>query len=80
MDIHSLSLQELKKVARDHKPKIKQYYVKSRLELIRLLSLKELPQEYIIEKMTIEELRAEAKRRGITKGIWKLSRLNGERS
>ena len=74
MDLHSLSLQELKKVARDHKPKIKHYYVKSRLELIQLLSLKELPQQYIIEKMTIEELRAEAKLRGITKGIWKLSR------
>jgi hypothetical protein len=74
MDLHSLSLQELKKVARDHKPKIKHYYVKSRLELIQLLSLKELPQEYIIEKMTIEELRVEAKTRGITKGIWKLSR------
>ena len=69
MDLHSLSLQELKKVARDHKPKIKHYYVKSRLELIQLLSLKELPQEYIIEKMTIEELRVEAKTRGITKGI-----------
>jgi hypothetical protein len=74
MDLHSMSLQELKKVAKEHRPKIKHYYVKSKLELIRLLSLKELPEEYIIEKMTIEELREEAKRRGINKGIWKLSR------
>ena len=69
-----MTFQELKKVARDHKPKIKQYYIKSRIELIQLLLMAKLPHHYIIEKMTIEELRAEAKSRGLTKGIWKLLR------
>jgi hypothetical protein len=36
--------------------------------------MKELPKKFIIEKMTIDELRAEAKARGLTKGIWRLLR------
>lgn len=74
MDYHSLTFQELKKVARDHKPKIKQYYIKSRHELIQLLTMPVLPQQFIIEKMTIQELRDEARARGHKAGLWKLLR------
>lgn len=73
MEYHSLSLIELKQLARDHNPPIKQYYIKSRIELIRLLSLKELPHSFIIEKKTIAELRKEAISRG-HKNIWKLKK------
>jgi hypothetical protein len=74
MDYHSLTFQDLKKVARDHKPKIKQYYIKSRHELIQLLTMPQLPQQFIIEKMTIQELRDEARARGHKVGIWRLLR------
>ena len=74
MDYHSLTFQDLKKVARDHKPKIKQYYIKSRHELIQLLTMPVLPQQFIIEKMTIQELRDEARARGHKAGLWKLLR------
>jgi hypothetical protein len=74
MDIHSMTFQELKLVAKERRPRIKQYYIKSRFELIRLLSLNELPQTYLIEKKTIQELREEAKARGFAGGIWKMSR------
>jgi hypothetical protein len=74
MDIHTMTFQELKIVAKNHRPRIKQYYIKSRIELIRLLSMKELPMSYKIEKMTIQELRDTAKQRGLSGGIWKLSR------
>jgi hypothetical protein len=68
-----MSLQELKQVARDHVPPIKQYYIKPRAELIRLLSMKELPNDFVIEKMKISELREEARKRG-HKNIWKMRR------
>ena len=74
MDVHSMSFQELKIVAKNHRPRIKQYYIKSRLELIRLLTMNELPQTYLIEKKTIQELREEARNRGFVGGIWKMSR------
>lgn len=73
MEYHSMNLKELKEHAKNHKPKIKQYYIKSRLELIKLLTLKEFPTQMILEKKTIDELRGEAKKRGIT-NIWKLRR------
>jgi hypothetical protein len=73
MDYHSMSLVELKQVAKEHTPKIKQYYIKSRLELIQILSMKQLPEEMILSKKTITELRKEAKERGHT-NIWKLKR------
>jgi hypothetical protein len=44
------------------------------VELIKLLSLNELPQIYLIEKKTIQELRDEAKARGFASGIWKMTR------
>lgn len=68
-----MSLADLKKVARDHEPPIKQYYIKSRLELIRILTMKELPESFILEKKTISQLRKEATERGF-KNIWKFRR------
>ena len=73
MQYHSMSLLELKQVAKEHTPKIKQYYIKSRLELIKLLSMKEFPEEMILEKKTITDLRKEAQNRGLS-NIWKLKR------
>lgn len=68
-----MSLIELKQAARGRG--IKYYYYKPQAELIHLLSMPELPFEMKLEKMTIIELREEAKRRGIRgNGIWKSSR------
>ena len=67
-----MSLVELKKLAKEHTPKIKQYYIKSRVELIQLLSMKELPESFRIEKMTIAELRKEAKSRNLGVNIWNM--------
>lgn len=75
MEYHTMSLADLKKVARDHDPPIKQYYIKSRLDLIRILILKELPVSFILEKKTIADLRKEAIAKGYT-NIWKLRRAN----
>jgi hypothetical protein len=73
MDYHSMCLADLKKTAKTHTPKIKQYYIKSRLELIKLLSMTEFPQQMVLEKKTIAELRKEAQERNLP-GIWKLRR------
>lgn len=73
MEYHKMSLADLKKVARDHKPPIKQYYIKKRVELIRILTMKDLPESFILEKKTIAELRKEATDRGF-KNIWKFRR------
>ena len=72
MDLHSMSLIELKKLAKEHTPKIKQYYIKSRVELIQLLSMKELPESFRIEKLTLAELRKEAKTRNLGINIWNM--------
>lgn len=69
-----MSLIELKKVAKEHRPRIKQYYIKSRLQLIQLLSMTELPDSYRIEKLTIQELRKEAKPKKFNVNIWNLKR------
>lgn len=66
-----MSLVELKQVAKTRR--IKMYYTKKRVELIRLLSMPELPDSYKIEKLTILQLREQAKERGM-RGFWKLSR------
>lgn len=68
---HNMSLVELKQVAKTRR--IKMYYTKKRVELIRLLSMPELPDSYKIEKLTILQLREQAKERGM-RGFWKLSR------
>lgn len=73
MDYHSMSLVELKQAARDHTPPIKRYYIKSRLELIQILSLKELPESFVLEKKTLATLRKEAIERGHV-SIWKLKK------
>lgn len=68
-----MSLPELKQHAKNHTPKIKQYYIKSRLELIQILSMVELPKDMVIAKKTIAELRKEAQARKLP-GIWKMRR------
>ena len=68
-----MSFAELKKVAKDHTPSIKKYYVMSRAQLIERLLMTEVPEEFKVEKMTIQQLRSEAKNRNF-QGIWKLSR------
>jgi len=73
MDYHSMSLTELKHAAKNHTPKIKQYYIKSRLELIRILSMTEFTEDMINSKKTIAELRKEAQDRKLP-NIWKLRR------
>ena len=69
-DYESMSREELKKVAKDHRPKIKYYYIKSRQELIDLLTMPALPESFRIEKLTIAELRKEAKARGLAMNVW----------
>jgi len=68
-----MSLVDLKKAARDHVPKIKQYYIKSRAELIQILTMKEFTGEMINDKKTIAQLRKEAQERKLP-GIWKMRR------
>ena len=72
MNYHEMSLVELKQAAKEHRPRIKQYYIKSRIELIQLLSMTELPDSYRIAKLTIADLRKQAKERGIPVKIWNL--------
>lgn len=67
----SLSLVELKKIAKGRR--IKQYYIMKRVDLIRILSMPELPEAMKIEKMTIRQLREKAKERGV-RGFWSLNR------
>ena len=68
-----MSLADLKLHAKNHTPKIKQYYIKSRIELIRILSMPEFPVEMVIAKKTIADLRKEAQERKLP-SIWKLRR------
>jgi hypothetical protein len=64
-------LADLKLIAKTRR--IKLYYVKTKEELIHLLTLPELPLSMRVEKMTIHQLREEAKKRRIT-GFWELRR------
>jgi len=73
MDYHSMSLTELKHAAKNHTPKIKQYYIKSRVELIKILSMTEFTEDMINSKKTIADLRKEAQDRKLP-NIWKLRR------
>lgn len=66
-----MSLVELKQVAKVRR--IKQYYIMKRHQLILLLSMNELPASFKIEKLTIHQLREEAKQKGI-RGFWTLRR------
>lgn len=71
MDYTRMSLVELKQAAKGRR--IKQYYIMKRHDLIRLLSLSELPESFRIEKLTIHQLREEARQKGI-RGFWSLHR------
>ena len=73
MDIHQLSLIELKHLAKEHNPPIKYYYIKTRLELIKILTMKEFPEQMKIEKKTIHQLRKEAREKGYL-NVWKMKR------
>lgn len=70
---HDMSLVDLKHAAKNHTPKIKQYYIKSRAELIQILTMSEFTQDMIVAKKTLAELRKEAQERKLP-GIWKLRR------
>ena len=70
-DLNSLSLMALKKMAKGRR--IKQYYILPKSKLVELLSLPAIPQTYVIEKMTIVELREIAKERGL-RGFWGLNK------
>jgi hypothetical protein len=73
MDYSTLSLIELKKAAKEHRPPIKYYYVKSRKELVEILSRKEMTETMVKEKLTIQELRRMALARNIP-NIWRMRR------
>ena len=73
MDYHNMSLIELKQIAKNHTPKIKQYYIKKRHELIEILTMTKLPDSYILDKKKRSELIQEAKERGFEK-VWNLKR------
>ncbi len=72
-DYHSMSLVELKQAAKEHRPRIKQYYIKSRAELIQILTMHEFTEDMIVAKKTIAELRKEAQNRGLP-NLWKMRR------
>jgi hypothetical protein len=69
--LSALSLVDLKQLAKGRR--IKQYYIMKRHQLIQILALPELPESYRREKLTIKELREDAKRKGIH-GFWSLHR------
>jgi hypothetical protein len=73
MDYHTMSLVELKLIARDRTPKIKKYYIMPRAVLIEILSMDELPVSFVIEKKTIHVLRKEAQMKSLP-NIWNLKR------
>jgi hypothetical protein len=70
-DYSVLSLIELKLDAKGRG--IKMYYVMKRADLVRILSLPELPLDMRVEKMTIKQLREQAKQKEYTK-FWDLPR------
>ena len=74
MDYAKMCLAELKSAAKVHRPPIKYYYVKSRKELIEILSMPQLPDTMIKEKLRIQDLRAQAKARNIP-NIWRMRRV-----
>ncbi len=74
MNYAELSLIELKQIAKERRY-IKRYYVKSKEELVAILSLPAPPREMLLEKKTIKDLREEAKQRGMKgRGIWDMHR------
>lgn len=72
-DLNSLPLSALKKLVVERGIKLKQYYILPKAELVRILSMPELPSRYKIEKMTIIELREVARQREL-RGFWNLNK------
>lgn len=73
-DLNSLPLSELKSIFVERGIKLKNYYILPKAKLVEFLSLPEIPLKYRIEKMTIIELRALAKERGLV-GISGLKKI-----
>jgi len=71
MNYHALEVCELKQEAKERK--IKMYYIMKKAQLIQLLSMKELPEKYIIEKKTIVMLKKEAVERNFP-SVYKMNR------
>ena len=71
-NVTKLSLVDLKQLAKVHNPPIKYYYIKSRIELIQILT-SEFTEEMKIEKMTIHQLRKDAREKGHV-NVWKMRR------
>ena len=71
-DVHTLSLVELKQLAKINNPPIKYYYIKSRVELIQILT-SEFTEEMKVEKLTIHQLRKDARDKGHL-NVWKMRR------
>ena len=71
-NVSKLSLVELKQLAKIHNPPMKYYYIKSRVELIQILT-NEFTDEMKIEKKTIHELKKEAREKGHL-NVWKMRR------
>jgi hypothetical protein len=71
INYNKMYLADLKLIAKTRR--IKMYYVKTKEELVTLLSMAELPQAMKVEKMTIHQLRKEARARNIS-GFWSLRR------
>jgi hypothetical protein len=68
-----MSLPELKALAKDHKPKIKHYYIMPRAVLIEVLMKDKFDEKMILEKKTLKQLQAEAKAKNIPK-VWSFRR------
>ena len=71
-NVSKLSLVELKQLAKIHNPPIKYYYIKSRVELIQILT-SEFTEQMKVEKMTIHQLRKDAREKGHV-NVWKMCR------
>ena len=71
INYNKMYLADLKLLAKNRR--IKMYYIKTKEELVTLLGMAELPQSMKVEKMTIHELRKEAKKRNVS-GFWSLRR------
>ena len=63
--MESMEYAELKQLAKERR--IKKYYVMPKAELVKLLSMPELPQTYAIAKKTYKELLKEAQEKNIVR-------------
>jgi hypothetical protein len=63
--METMEYAELKQLAKERR--IKKYYVMPKAELVRLLSMPELPQTYAIAKKTYKELLKEAQEKNIAR-------------